>query len=310
MKNLALQLTNLSKTYQNGVQAVKSLSLTVIEGDFFALLGPNGAGKTTTIGMITSLVNRTQGRVDIMGHDLDDEPRLAKSVLGVVPQEVNLYLFEKVIDILLYQAAYYGLSHYEGLKRAESVLKKVGLWEKRHQYVKALSGGMKRRLMIARALIHHPKILLLDEPTAGVDIEIRHEMWEHLTSLNQQGLTIILTTHYLEEAEQLCKNIAIIDQGEIVVNSSTQQLLKTLESERFVLYLSHMLKELPSALDYTIDMIDENSLELELQKGESISDVLLQLKEHDIHVERLRNKSNRLEQLFINYINEKHEHQE
>lgn len=301
----AIKIENLYKTYSNGFQAVKGLNLTIQAGEFYALLGPNGAGKSTTIGMLTSVVNKTSGKIEIMGVDFDRCPDIAKSYLGVVPQEINLNIFETPMQILRYQAAYYGVSGQVVKKRSEFLLKQLDLWEKRNVQARMLSGGMKRRLMIARGLIHNPKILILDEPTAGVDVEIRQSMWRFLSQLNREGLTILLTTHYLEEAENLCRGIAIIDQGQVVTQTTVAELLKTLDSETFVFYTK---EPLPSSLylqGFEFKQIDAHTLEVEIQKGQVMSQVVCQLAEQGIMVESMRNKENRLERLFLNLVNKK-----
>lgn len=303
---LALDIKQLSKTYTNGVQAVKGIDLSVNTGDFFALLGANGAGKSTTIGMITTLVNKTSGTIKIHGYDLDTDPEQAKSCLGLVPQEVNLNIFENPIQILLSQAGYYGITRQEALPRAESLLEQLGLWDKRKSIVRQLSGGMKRRLMIARALIHQPKVLILDEPTAGVDIEIRRSMWEFLTRTNEEGTTIILTTHYLEEAEQLCKNIAIIDKGVIIKNSSMKALLQTLRHQTFIFNTETPISALPDIPSFKTTVIDVNTFELRVDNNINLNEVFNVLTQHGITVHSLRNKTNRLEELFMDLIKNGH----
>lgn len=298
----ALSITNLTKTYRGGTQALKGISLDVSEGDFFALLGPNGAGKSTTIGIVTSLVNKTSGQIKIFGHDLDTEVEVAKSFIGLVPQEFNFSIFEKVFDIVVCQAGYYGVSLKLARERAEYYLKKLGLWEKRQVPAVRLSGGMKRRLMIARALVHQPKLLILDEPTAGVDIEIRRSMWDFMREINQQGTTIILTTHYLEEAENLCKNIAIIDKGIIVENTSMKNLLSQLNTETFVLYLKSPLQQLPESHYFPMHLVDEYTLEVVINKKQNLNDLFALLQSQHIEVSSLRNKANRLEELFLHLI--------
>jgi len=295
----ALSIQNLYKTYKNKIQALKNVSFDVQQGDFFALLGPNGAGKSTVIGILTSLVQKTDGQVKILGHDIDREFEAAKACLGVVPQEFNFNIFEKVIMIILNQAGYYGIPRKEALFRAEKYLKQLDLWDRRHETARNLSGGMKRRLMIARALIHEPKILVLDEPTAGVDIEIRRSMWKFLLELNQQGVTIILTTHYLEEAESLCRHLAIIDHGEIIENTEMSELLNRLEKESFILYLQYPYPSLPKLAGYQIKALDDRTLEVDVPRDLGVSDLFDHLKEHGIIVSSLRNKVNRLEELFI-----------
>ncbi len=295
----ALKIQNLRKQYDNGFQALKGIDLSVEEGDFYALLGPNGAGKSTTIGIISSLVRKTSGEVSIFGHDIDTDLVKAKRMLGVVPQEFNFNQFEKVEDIIVTQAGYYGISAKEARKRAEKYLKQLGLWDKRHNVSRMLSGGMKRRLMIVRALIHQPKLLILDEPTAGVDIELRRSLWDFLREINEQGTTIILTTHYLEEAEQLCRNIGIIDSGRIVENTSTKALLGKLQQESFVLDLKQPIGDLPTLADYIVKKLDNHSIEVEVGKHQGVNDLFRQLSEYQIEVASMRNKSNRLEELFV-----------
>ena len=299
---LALDIKQLSKTYANGVEAVKGIDLTVNTGDFFALLGANGAGKSTTIGLITTLVTKTAGSIHIHGYDLDNEPEKAKSCLGLVPQEVNLNIFENCVQILLNQAGYYGISRKHALPKAEALLEQLGLWDKRHSIVRHLSGGMKRRLMIARALIHQPKVLILDEPTAGVDIEIRRSMWEFLTRTNAEGTTIILTTHYLEEAEQLCKNIAIIDKGQIIKNTSMKKLLHTLHHQTFIFNTEQPLAILPDMTPFTAELIDPYTFELRVDNDLSLNKVFALLTKHNINIHSMRNKTNRLEELFLDLI--------
>ncbi|MEW6997547.1 ABC transporter ATP-binding protein [Colwelliaceae bacterium BS250] len=298
---LALEITGLMKTYKGGFQAVKGLDLSVAKGDFFALLGPNGAGKSTTIGVITSLVNKTAGTVKVFGHDIDKELDTAKSFLGLVPQEFNFNQFEAPIKILVNQAGYYGVPRKIAFERAEKYLKQLDLWDKKDEPSRNLSGGMKRRLMIARALIHEPKILILDEPTAGVDIELRRHMWDYLRELNEQGITIILTTHYLEEAEMLCRNIAIIDQGLIVENTTMKALLSQLHVETFILDIqAHDIT--PDLNDYQLRIIDGHTIEVDVDKAQSINEVFSSLTEQGISVQSMRNKSNRLEELFVTLV--------
>lgn len=300
----ALKVTNLSKTYPNGFTALKGVDLVVPQGGFFALLGPNGAGKSTMIGIISSLFRPTTGEVEIFGTDLLKNPAQAKQFLGVVPQEFNFMQFENVIDIIVVQAGFFGIPAKTALPRAEQLLKALGLWEKRHTKARQLSGGMKRRLMIARALIHKPKLLILDEPTAGVDIELRRSMWEFMQYINQEeGTTIILTTHYLEEAEQLCKYIAILDSGEIRINTEMKSLLATLDIETFILDFATPISE-PIALQNVIrtNQPDPLSLEVTLKKGESLNDVFAQLTAKGVAISSMRNKSNRLEELFLGLV--------
>lgn len=294
----ALEINELKKTYATGVEALKGIDLTVEEGDFYALLGPNGAGKSTTIGIMTSLVNKTSGQVKIFGYDLDKEIVKAKQQIGLVPQEFNFNPFETVQQIVVNQAGYYGVPRKEALIRSEKFLKQSNLWEKRHVRARMLSGGMKRRLMIARALMHEPKLLILDEPTAGVDIELRRDMWEFLKELNQAGTTIILTTHYLEEAEMLCRNIGIIQSGELIENTSMKELLSKLQSETFILDIVPTDKEI-NLKDYPYVLEDKQTLSVEIQKNQGINDVFTQLSNQGIVVTSMRNKSNRLEELFL-----------
>jgi len=298
----ALAIEQLSKQYQNGFHALKGVSFTVAQGDFFALLGPNGAGKSTTIGIISSLVRKTAGAVKVFGIDVDSDFSAAKQLIGVVPQEFNFSQFEKPIDILVHQAGYYGIPQRQALQSAERYLKQLGLWERRSQPARNLSGGMKRRLMIARALMHSPKLLILDEPTAGVDIELRRSMWEFLEQINRDGTTIILTTHYLEEAESLCRNIAIIDQGNIVENTSMKALLKKLNKEHFILDVSEPLQVAPQVAGYPITLRDEHSLEVEVEKQRALNTLFAALGEQGINVVSMRNKSNRLEELFLSLV--------
>ena len=297
----AIELQSITKTYKGGVVALKGVSLNVVEGDFYALLGPNGAGKSTTIGIISSLVNKTTGKVNVFGYDLDSQLELAKSQIGLVPQEFNFNPFEPPLQILVNQAGFYGVTRKEALIRAEKYLKQLDLWGKRNEPARELSGGMKRRLMIARALMHEPRLLILDEPTAGVDIELRRSMWEFLTDLNKQGVTIILTTHYLEEAENLCRNIGIIDKGELVINTSMKKLLSRLDSETFILDVDSS-SNLPKSEHFKLTVIDENTIELELAKEESLNHAFEALNKENIRVNSLRNKSNRLEELFLELV--------
>jgi ABC-2 type transport system ATP-binding protein len=298
----ALSLRDLKKTYKNGYVALKGITLDVGEGDFFALLGPNGAGKSTTIGIVTSLVNKTGGEVRVFGHDLDTDTAAAKSCIGLVPQEFNFNQFEPVIEIVANQAGYYGIERVEAFRRAEKYLRQLGLWEKRRDMARNLSGGMKRRLMIARALVHEPRLLILDEPTAGVDIEIRRSMWQFMRAINAAGTTIILTTHYLEEAESLCRNIAIIDEGVLIENTSTRKLLNTLHIETFILDVAAPLAEAPSLPQHTLRLIDESTLEVDISRDESINLLFEDLSRLDIRVLSMRNKTNRLEQLFVRLV--------
>ena len=298
----ALSIKNLRKTYDNQFEALKGIDLDVAKGDFFALLGPNGAGKSTTIGIICSLVRKTEGVVTIFGHDIDRDFSIAKQFVGVVPQEFNFNQFEKPIDILVAQAGYYGIKANIALERAEKYLKQLGLWERHNEISRTLSGGMKRRLMIARALIHEPQLLVLDEPTAGVDIELRRSMWEFLKEINDQGTTIILTTHYLEEAESLCRNIAIIDHGTIVKNTSMKALLKQLDRETFILDVREELAECPTLEGYPLTLVDGHSIEVDVTKGQSMNEIFIELSRQNIHVISMRNKANRLEELFFDMV--------
>jgi ABC-2 type transport system ATP-binding protein len=298
----ALEISNLQKVYSNDVVALKGIDLKVSEGDFFALLGPNGAGKSSTIGIIGSLVNKTAGSVKIFGIDIDENFPEAKRMLGVVAQEVNFGGFERVLDIVVTQGGYYGIPAKEGLMKAESVMNRLGLWDKRFDQARTLSGGYKRRLMIAKALIHEPKLLILDEPTAGVDIELRREMWEFLKEINANGTTIILTTHYLEEAEQLCKNIAIIDHGEIVENTSMKDLLSRLDVQGFVLDLDKPISEAPEIEGFSLRLDDPTTLVAAVTKESNINDLFKLLSDKSIQVNSMRNESNRLEELFIEMV--------
>jgi ABC-2 type transport system ATP-binding protein len=303
--NNALSIQGLRKVYSNGHEALKGISLNVEQGDFFALLGPNGAGKSTTLGIVSSLVGKTAGTVKIFDYDIDTDLVKAKMQLGVVPQEFNFNQFEKVFDIVVTQAGYYGIPAEEAKRSAEKYLKKLGLWDKRDVASRLLSGGMKRRLMIARALVHEPKILILDEPTAGVDIELRRSMWEFMKELNeQQGTTIILTTHYLEEAESLCRNIAIIDQGSILVNTSKKKLLSNLHSETFVLDLAQPLNSPPVLPGFTTRINSEGGLEVDMSQGQTINMLFSELSEAAIEVLSIRARANRLEELFVRMVEE------
>jgi len=300
---VALEIQGLRKVYDNKFEALKGIDLKVEKGDFFALLGPNGAGKSTTIGIICSLVKKSAGKASVFGYDIDTHFSQAKSELGVVPQEFNFSIFEKVKDIVMNQAGYFGLSRSLAEQRAEKYLKKLGLWEKRNEPARNLSGGMKRRLMIARALIHEPNLLILDEPTAGVDIELRRSMWEFLEEINNAGTTIILTTHYLEEAESLCRNIAIINDGVIVENTSVKDLLKQLNKEIFILDTLAEVTCCPSVEGYELKKVDDTSLEVEVEKGQSLNALFDGLSRASIDVVSMRNKVNRLEELFISLVN-------
>lgn len=299
----ALEISGLKKTYQGGVEALKGIDLTVKQGDFFALLGPNGAGKSTTIGVISSLVNKSAGKVKVFGYDIDSDLEQAKAQLGLVPQEFNFSQFEKVIQIVTHQAGFYGVPKAEAKIRAEKYLRQLDLWEKRDMPARTLSGGMKRRLMIARALMHEPKLLILDEPTAGVDIEIRRSMWTFLKDLNEQGVTIILTTHYLEEAEMLCRNIGIIDKGRLIENTSMKNLLGKLGRETFLLDLAPG-SAVPEVPEFNGRMQDERTLEVDLDKSQSLNSLFEQLSKQQVQVVSMRNKANRLEELFVNLVEE------
>ncbi len=304
-KREALQIKGLSKTYSNGVRAIKKIDLQVQEGDFFALLGPNGAGKSTLIGILTGLVIKTSGTVKICGFDLDESPAAAKASLGVVPQEFNFNIFESVLNTVTYQAGYYGIPRKIALQRAEKYLKQLGLWDKRHQPGRNLSGGMKRRLMLARALVNEPRILILDEPTAGLDIELRYSLWTFLRNLNQQGTTIILTTHYLEEAEQLCRRVGIIHMGELLLEGSIDEVLRKLERQNFILDLSHPApSKLPTIKGGTLKRLDDTHVELEVHAETTLTEIFQELAFYNIQVISLRNKTNRLEELFLNLVSE------
>jgi ABC-2 type transport system ATP-binding protein len=298
----ALEIKTLRKVYKNGFEALKGIDLRVRQGDFFALLGPNGAGKSTTIGIVTGLVNKTSGTVRVFGCDIDRELEAAKSYIGLVPQEINFSQFEAVMEVVVNQAGYYGIDRPLARQRAEKYLKKLGLWNKRQDRSRTLSGGMKRRLMIARALLHEPKLLILDEPTAGVDIELRRSMWEFLKEFNAAGTTIILTTHYLEEAENLCRNIAIIDHGQIIENTSMKYLLAKLNIETFILDLRQHLAQAPAIEGYRFKRVDETTLEVEVSKDLSLNALFRCLSERGIEVVSMRNKANRLEELFIRLL--------
>jgi len=300
----AISISHLTKTYTSGTKALKGVNLEVREGDFFGLLGANGAGKTTIIGIMTSLVSKTGGTAKIFGYDLDTQLNKAKTQVGVVPQEFNFSIWEKVLDIVVAQGGYFGVPRQVALDRAEEILKALELWSKKDQPARALSGGMKRRLMIARALIHHPKLLFLDEPTAGVDVELRHGMWKYLNALNAKGTTIFLTTHYLEEAEELCKNIAIIKEGEIVRNDTVKNLIRSLEKQTYVLTVestSHHKK----VHGFDLRFIDDVTLEADLTNDQTMSGFIHELHEHGYVVKDIRPKGNRLEQLFLNILKKK-----
>lgn len=299
---LALDVQQLTKTYTGGLEALRGIDLSVEEGDFFALLGPNGAGKSTFIGIIASLVTKSGGRVEVFGRDLDRDPEGVKSCIGLVPQEFNFNLFLPVIEVMINQAGYYGIPRREARVRAERCLRQLDLWDRRHTEMRRLSGGMKRRLMIARALVHAPCLLILDEPTAGVDIEVRRSMWDFLRKLNAEGTTIILTTHYLEEAESLCRNIAIINHGEIVERSSLGTLLDKLHTETFVLNLKEQVSELPELDGFVLQALDDCTLEVEMNRDHTINGLFEALSRNGIEVISLRNKQNRLERLFLDLV--------
>ena len=301
----ALSVHGLTKTYRNGVQALKGIDLEVEQGDFFALLGPNGAGKTTLIGITTSLVTKSGGTVKVFGHDIDRELEAAKSCIGVVPQELNFNMFESPLTIVVNQAGFYGIERKIARVRAEKYLKQLQLWDKRNSMARGLSGGMKRRLMIARALMHEPRLLILDEPTAGVDIEIRRSMWDFLREINASGTTIILTTHYLEEAETLCRNIAIIDDGHIAERDRMSSLLSRMNTETFVLNLREPLSAVPDLNGYPVTLSDPHTLEVEVSREQPLNDIFLRLTQLGIHVVSMRNKVNRLEEIFMRLVENK-----
>jgi ABC-2 type transport system ATP-binding protein len=301
---IALSIENLTKTYKNGPTALKGITLAVPQGDFFALLGPNGAGKSTTIGIVSSLINKSGGKVFIFGKDIDTDFAAARAYLGLVPQEFNFNVFEPIFEIVVNQAGYYGIERRRAQVAAERCLKRLGLWDKRRSPARELSGGMKRRLMIARALVHEPRLLILDEPTAGVDIETRRSMWEFLRAINAEGTTIILTTHYLEEAESLCRNIAIIDGGRLIENTSMRRLLDTLHVETFVLYLRDPLQSLPELPGYGVHQVDEATIEVSVSKEQSLNKVFHDLSRRGIEVLSMKNKANRLEELFVRLVND------
>lgn len=297
----AISIQNLVKTYANGTQALKGIDLEVKEGDFFALLGANGAGKTTTIGILTSLVNKSKGTVKVFDHDIDHEINQAKQLIGVVPQEFNFNIFEKVWDILIYQASYFGVPKKVAEKEAEKLLKALSLWDKRFAVSRTLSGGMKRRLMIARALIHKPKLLILDEPTSGVDVELRHGMWKYLKELNKSGTTILLTTHYLEEVEQLCRKVAIIKEGVVIEQSSVKSLLSSLNKQSYIVDVQEVTKDL-SIRGYDLKIIDKRSLEVDLDSKQPITHFIKALDSKGVLVNDMRPKANRMEQLYLNIL--------
>jgi ABC-2 type transport system ATP-binding protein len=298
----ALSVKGLSKTYKNGVEALKGLDLDVEQGDFFALLGPNGAGKTTLIGIVTSLVNKTSGQISVFGHDIDHQLEAAKSCIGVVPQELNFNMFETPETIVINQAGFYGIERSVARERAEKYLKQLNLWDKRNAIARGLSGGMKRRLMIARALMHEPRLLILDEPTAGVDIEIRRQMWEFLRETNERGTTIILTTHYLEEAETLCRNIAIIDRGRIAERDRMSSLLRRLQTETFVLNVRDSLSVAPKLEGYVTRLADDHTIEIDVSKEQSLNEIFARLSALGVQVLSMRNKVNRLEEIFMRLV--------
>src|SRR5271170_3732395 len=300
----ALVLRQLTKIYKNGIHALKAIDLTVDEGDFFALLGPNGAGKTTAIGIVTSLVNKTSGTVEVFGHDIDRELETAKSCIGLVPQEINFNMFETCFTIVVNQAGFYGIPRPLAKQRAEKYLKQLQLWDRRNSVARSLSGGMKRRLMIARALMHEPRLLILDEPTAGVDIEIRRSMWDFLRNINDEGTTIILTTHYLEEAENLCRNVAIIEGGRIIERDTMANVLRKLQTEVFMLNLSEPRTAPPELPAYKTLLSDDHTLEVEVSKGQSLNDIFAQLSSQGVRVTSMRTKVNRLEELFMRLVDD------
>lgn len=301
---VALSISNLCKTYSGGFEALKGVCLDVQEGEFFGLLGPNGAGKTTTIGIITSLVTKTSGTVKVFGIDIDHDFPAAKRLIGVVPQEYNFSIFEKVQDIVTQQAGYYGINREDALRSSEKYLKKLGLWEKRNSSARELSGGMKRRLMIARGLVHEPKLLILDEPTAGVDVELRRGMWDFLLELSKRGRTIILTTHYLEEAEQLCSKIAIINGGNIIENTDKKTLLRKLDRETFIFETKEPVQSIPPLNGITFSMVDDSTFEVTKGKEQSMNIIFDHLNLQEITIESMRNKTNRLEELFMEIVDQ------
>lgn len=305
----ALEISDLRKTYRGGFEALKGLDLTVKQGDFYALLGPNGAGKSTTIGIISSLVNKSAGSVKVFGYDLDSQINEVKQHIGLVPQEFNFNQFETLMQIVVNQAGYYGVSRTLAKERAEKYLKQLGLWDKRNERARNLSGGMKRRLMIARALLHEPKLLILDEPTAGVDIELRRSMWDFLTRISKEGVTIILTTHYLEEAEMLCRNIGIIDKGQIIENTTMKALLNKLNVETFVLDLERS-EQAPQVSSATMRIIDDHTIEVDVAKSAGLNSVFAELSAQNLKVLSMRNKANRLEELFVNLVEQGREEKE
>ena len=299
----ALEIFGLEKVYANGTRALHGIDLEVAAGDFFAMLGPNGAGKSTTIGIISSLVTKTAGSIRIFGHDLTQNWFEARSLLGIVPQEINFSQFETSLEIVVNQAGYYGLRRPLAMERAEKYLTQLGLWERRNDPSRTLSGGFKRRLMIARALMHEPRLLMLDEPTAGVDVELRRSMWTFLQDINRNGTTIVLTTHYLEEAERLCQHVAIIDRGRIIERTSIKELLATLPTETFVLDLDSALESVPALPQYVLRLRDRTTLEVDLARGQDMNDLFITLTHSDVRIRSMRNKSNRLEELFLSRVN-------
>ncbi len=303
----ALQIRNLEKTYRNGLHALRGIDLDVEAGDFYALLGPNGAGKSTTIGIICSLVNKSAGTVRVFGHDLDEAPEAVKACIGYVPQEFNFNPFEPVGEIVINQAGYYGIPRPEGKVRAEACLKQLELWDRREAQARSLSGGMKRRLMIARALVHRPRLLILDEPTAGVDIEIRRSMWDFLRGINTDGTTVILTTHYLEEAESLCRNIAIINDGYIAEQAAMHQILRRLHQEDVILDLATPLRQAPLLQGFRLRMLDATTLEACIEQGHTLTDLFSGLQQENVQVVSMRNRQNRLEKLFLDMVSQHRE---
>jgi len=301
MKKLAVQIAGLKKTYSNGTQALRGIDLEIEQGDFFALLGANGAGKTTTIGVLTSLVNKNEGSVKVFGYDLDTQINDLKRHIGVVPQEFNFNIFEKVIDIVVQQGGYFGVPRKTARKRAEKILKALELWDKRNTTSRELSGGMKRRLLIARALIHEPKLLILDEPTAGVDVELRHGMWKYLKELNKSGTTILLTTHYLEEVEQLCKNMAMIREGKVIAQDRVSKLLRSLEKQTYVLEVCDVKKDL-KVKGFDLNVVSKREIEVEISAKEPITSLIQALSDAGVLVNEIQPKTNRMEQLFLNLL--------
>jgi ABC-2 type transport system ATP-binding protein len=298
----ALALRDLTKTYRNGVQALKGITLDVDEGDFFAFLGPNGAGKTTVIGIVTSLVRKSGGEASVFGHSIDRELERAKACIGLVPQEINFNMFESAHTIVVNQAGFYGLPRRVARQRAEKYLKQLQLWDRRDKPARSLSGGMKRRLMIARALVHEPRLLILDEPTAGVDIEIRRSMWDFLREINREGTTILLTTHYLEEAENLCRHLAIIDEGRLIENDKISNILRKLHTETFILNLRNAVAAPPALPGYAVTLTDDHTVEIEVNREQNLNDIFARLSQQGVEVLSMRNKVNRLEELFMRIV--------